>query len=167
MDNFAHAIAAIKDLMRDGLITDYAVGGAMAMSFWSEPTLTFDLDVFVILPPSDQTLISLTEIYRWARKRGYKENKEHIIIKGLPVQFLPADGQLAEEAIKAAATLDYEGEDVRVIRPEYLVALSLKGSARTAKRLARVGVLMEAEVVDHRLLRRLLERFKLKLPNSK
>jgi len=47
MDNFAEALAAIRDLKREGIVEEYAVGGAMAVAFWAEPTATFDLDVLV------------------------------------------------------------------------------------------------------------------------
>ena len=63
-----------------------------------------------------------------------------------------------------AALLDFEGQPVRVIRPEYLIGLYLEPSARTAKRLERVAALLEEGVVDRQLLEKLLQRYKLKLP---
>ena len=43
MRNFTEALAAINRL-ESGVVTDYAIGGAMALVFWSEPIPTFDLD---------------------------------------------------------------------------------------------------------------------------
>ena len=129
--NFASALAAIEELKRDGVITDYAIGGAMAIVFWTEPVPTYDLDVFVFLPPrADQPLVSLDAIYRWAETKGYAAQDEHLVIHGIPVQFIPAHNALADEAITNAAILDYEGIPVRVIRPEHLIALYLEPSAR-------------------------------------
>lgn len=162
-DSFKKTLTAVIELKRDRIVTDYAIGGAMAMTFWSEPTTTFDLDIFVLLP-SAESLISRAPIYRWAEKHGYPAKAEHIIISGVPVQFIPAYSALVEEAVTTPADLDYEELSIRVIRPEYLVAMSLEGSARTAKRLLRVSVLLEENIVDRELLHKLLTRYSLELP---
>ena len=60
--------------------------------------------------------------------------------------------------------LDFEGQPIRVIRPEYLIALYLEPSARTTKRLERVAALLEEKNVDGDLLVRLLRRYELTLP---
>ena len=163
MNSFAEALDAIRRLKTDGLVGDYAIGGAMALVFWTEPIPTFDLDVFVLLPQSG-LLISLEPIYEWARQNGYREEAEHIYIGGMPVQVIPAHNELAVEAIRTAAELDYEGEPVRVMRPEYLIALYLEPAARTPRRLERVAALLEEDAVDRALLKTLLTRYDLSLP---
>jgi hypothetical protein len=161
--DFAAALAAIERMKREGVLTNYAIGGAMALVFWTEPVATFDLDVFVLLPGESTLLISLDPIYRWAAANGYPAEGEHIVIGGIPVQFIPAHNALADEAIEQAATLDYDGAPVRVIRPEHLIALYLEPSARTAKRLQRVAALREESVIDARLLDSILRRYNLEL----
>jgi hypothetical protein len=163
MDNFESALQAIERLKTDGVVAEYAVGGAMALVFWAEPIATFDLDVFVSLR-SDGLLVSLAAVYEWAREHGYPEEAEHILIAGIPVQVIPAPDALSEEAIAHAAELDYEGQPVRVIRPEFLIAMYLQPGARSAKRLERVAGLLESADVDHELLESLLRRYNLKLP---
>jgi hypothetical protein len=133
MENFRAALAAIDEMKRDGVIAEYAIGGAMAMIFWSEPVPTFDVDVFALLP-HDGLLVSLDPIYQWARRRGYAERAEHVVIEGVPVQIIPAHTALTEEAVATAASLTYEGQPVRVIQPHYLAAMALEGSARTARK---------------------------------
>jgi len=147
----------------EGIVAEYAVGGAMALVFWSEPVPTFDLDVFVLIP-SASLLVSLAPIYDWALQNGFREEAEHILIAGIPVQIIPAHNALAEEAVREAALLDYAGSPVRVIRAEYLIALYLEPSARTAKRMTRVAALMEEGNIDGGLLNDLLARYKLTLP---
>ncbi|HEY2830595.1 MAG TPA: hypothetical protein VGJ88_10800 [Thermoanaerobaculia bacterium] len=164
MDNFAAALAAIRDLKQQGIIEEYAVGGAMAVAFWTEPTATFDLDVFVQYT-SGGMLVSLEPIYTWAAERGYPAKDEHIIISGIPVQVIPAPDSLAAEAIATAAVLDYDGQPMRVIRPEFLIALSLTGSARTQKRVARAAQLLEEAQLDRRLLDDLVRRYHVRLPS--
>ena len=157
MDNFAKALKAVRDLRSDGIIEEYAIGGAMAVAFWSEPTATFDLDIFVLLRSSG-LLVSLEPIYEWAKKRGYAAKGEHIIMAGIPVQVIPAHDELVEQAVATAADLDYDGQHMRVIRPEYLIAMSLQGSARTQKRVARAAQLLDEASLDRKLLEDLVKR---------
>ena len=77
------------------------------------------------------------------------------------MQFLPAHTALADEAIHRAATLQYEGVPVQVVRPEYLVALYLEPGARTLKRRERAAALRESAAVDPARLTELLHRFNL------
>ncbi|HEV2719627.1 MAG TPA: hypothetical protein VG323_06385 [Thermoanaerobaculia bacterium] len=145
------------------MVSEYAIAGALALLFWSEPIPTYDLDVLVFLPETQGPIVSLYGLYRWAESRGYRSDKEHIIIEDLPVQFVPANSALADEAIETAAVVTYGSTAVRVVRPEYLVALYLEGSAATAKRRARAAVLRESGKVDETRLRDLAQRFKIPL----
>ena len=43
-------IEVLNELEKEGVISRYAIGGAMGAIFYTEPFLTFDLDVFVVLP---------------------------------------------------------------------------------------------------------------------
>jgi hypothetical protein len=160
---FAAALRAINELKKDGVVEEYAVAGAMAMVFWAEPVVTFDLDVLIFLPEENRPIVTLAPIYEWAARRGYASEAEHVLVEGVPVQFLPSHDQLADEAIETARTLDYEGVPVRVVRPEYLVALYLEPSARTARRRERAAALVESGTLDRELLKNLLSRFNLKL----
>jgi hypothetical protein len=162
--SFRDALLATQQLRKDGVITEYAIGGAMAIAFWSEPVSTFDVDVFALLPPTIGPMVSLEPLYTWASRHGYAIQQEHIIMGGIPVQIIPAHNALAEEAIHDAATLDMEGLAVRVIRPEHLIALYLEPSARTRKRLERVAVLLEESDVDRTRLDAILKKYGLALP---
>ncbi len=138
------------------MISNYAVGGAMAVLFYAEPTRTYDLDVFVLLPASSGVLVSITPISDWARKNAFALDAEHIMIHGVPVQFIPAHNALAEEAVRKARNLDYKDAHVRVIAPEHLVAMALEAGG--ARRRERIGYLLEADAVDEGLLLDVLGR---------
>ena len=56
-------------MKHEGVIEDYAVAGAMAMLFWTEPVPTYDLGVLVLLPGSPSPIVSLDPIYRWTEAR--------------------------------------------------------------------------------------------------
>jgi len=160
MPSFGQTLRAINDMRADGVIEEYAIAGAMAVLFWTEPIVTYDLDVLVFLPVRG-LLVSLAPIYEWATKRSYRAEKEHVIVEGMPVHFLPAHNELADEAINTAVAKEYEGVPVRVVRPEYLIALYLEGSAKTPKRRERAAALRESAGIDHSLVHRLMNRFSL------
>lgn len=159
MPSFANAVRVLNGMKRAGVVEDYAVADAMALVFWTEPIPTFDLDVLVFLPGDDSTIVSLAPLYNWAAARGYTAQAEHVMIEGVPVQFLPAHNSLADEAIERAATLEYEGVPVRVVQPEYLTALYLEPGARSLKRRERAAALMESDALDRTALEDVLKRF--------
>jgi hypothetical protein len=98
----------------------------MAATFYVEPLLTFDLGVFVLLPPSASGSISLAAIYDALRVRGYSEQQDCVLIEGVPVQFLPAHNSLVEEAVAEAHEVDYEDVRMRVVQAEHLAAICLQ-----------------------------------------
>ncbi len=136
MATLRDVFAELNALKSDGVVTDYAIGGATAVLFYAEPTRTYDLDVFVLTDePAGSPLVSLAPFYDWAAAKGFAASAEHILIHGVPVQFLPAQNALAEDAVASARTLDYEGVSVRVIGPEHLAALAFQaGGARRRER---------------------------------
>jgi hypothetical protein len=159
MTGFATALAALNEMKAAGVVRDYAVSGAMALVFWTEPVATYDLDVLVWLPPAEGPIVTLDAVYGWLAARGWQAHAEHVMVDGVPVQLLPAHNALADEALRTAATLDYAGVPARVVRPEYLVALYLEPQARTAKRRERAAALCEDPGFDHQLLQTVMARF--------
>jgi hypothetical protein len=161
MASFENTLRAVNDLKQDGVITDYALVGGMAQAFWVEAVPTYDLDVLVALPQADGVIVSLGAIYEWANGRGYVTRGEHVVIGDIPVQFLASPSPLTDEAMEGAATLRFGETDVRVVRPEYLIAMYLHGSARTRQRRERAAVLRDRAGIDESLLNDLMERFRL------
>ena len=119
-------LEALNALEAEGVIRRYAIGGAAAAVFYMEPFLTYDLDVFVSLPPGEGGIFSLAAIYQAARRLGFSEEGEHIVIEGAPVRFLPAYNALLEEALDQAREISYEVVITRVFRPEHLIAIMLQ-----------------------------------------
>src|ERR671918_1864872 len=119
-------LQVLNELERDGVIERYAIGGAMGATFYVEPLLTFDLDVFVFLPQSAAGLLSLAPLYAALRSRGYAEEGECVLIEGVPVQFLPAYNALLEEAMREACETFYDETHTRVVRAEHLIAICLQ-----------------------------------------
>lgn len=134
-----HTLEVLNELEKEAVFTRYAVGGAMAATFYTEPVLTFDLDVFVILPQPPGGSLTVAPVYDALRAREYIEQNECVLIEGVPVQFLPAYNALIEEALAQAREIDYEGVPARVLGPEHLAAICLQ-TGRTKDR-ARVAML--------------------------
>jgi len=133
----------------------------MAQLFWDEAIPTFDIDVLVSLGSVENALAPLAQIYDWAAERGYRSEAEHIVISDIPVQFLPAPDSLSTEAVEHAKVIDYNGLLVRVVGPEYLIALWLQPPANTSRRKERVAKLRESLDLDAALLADLRERYNL------
>lgn len=155
MSSLGDVFRVLNRMRDEGVVDEYALGGATAILFYAEPTRTYDLDVFVTLPASPgHTLVSLSRVYEWARVRGFEQRAEHLMVEGVPVQFLPAYNPLVEAALFTARVHDYEGVPVRVVDPEHLVALALQAGG--ARRRERAWQLLEAGVVDRNRLRQVL-----------
>lgn len=152
-------LEVLNDLEKDGVLARYAIGGAMGATFYTEPVLTFDLDVFVLLRQSTTGLVSLAPIYETLRARGYLEEKETVLIEGVPVQFLPAFNSLIEEALAQAQEIMYEDAPARVLRSEHLVAICLQTGR--GKDRERVRILREQAELDMNFLASVLERHQL------
>jgi hypothetical protein len=75
---FRDALDALNKMKAEGVVEEYAIAGAMALVFWTEPVPTWDLDVLVFLPPATGPLVSLEGVYAWASARGYALDKEHV-----------------------------------------------------------------------------------------
>ena len=72
MATLADVFRELNALKTEGLVREYAIGGATAVLFYAEPARTYDVDVFVSLQPSEGSpLVSLSPIYDWARARGF------------------------------------------------------------------------------------------------
>ena len=89
--------------------------------------------------------------------------REHLLVKDFPVQFLAASG-LTEEAVRNANKIEYEGVPAKVFRPEYIIAIA--ASVGRYKDLARIEQLLEQAKIDKALLDDILHRYNLKLPTK-
>ena len=149
-------LQVLVELERSGVIERYAIGGAMGATFYVEPLLTFDLDVFVILPQTAGGLLSLAPLYEALRAHGYAEEGECVLIESVPVQFLPAYNALLEEALRDACETLYEDISTRVVRAEHLIAICLQ-TGRDKDR-ERVRIFREQAAFDTGYLASVLQR---------
>jgi hypothetical protein len=152
-------IATINRMRADGVIERYAIGGAVGATFYLEPVATMDVDVFVAFHAEPGSLINLKPLYDYLKARGGMVEREHVVIAGWPVQFLPPGSPLAEEALAKAIERDVDGIPARVFTAEHLAAIALQTGR--AKDKARLLQFIEAGVLDAAQFQAILTRHRL------
>lgn len=146
-------------LRAEGTIPQFAIGGAVAASFYVEAVATEDLDIFAFLQGAPSGLLVLTPLYERLVALGGAVKNEHVVLHGWPVQILPAYTPLVEEALSAAIEQRFHDVSVPVIAAEYLCAIALQTGR--AKDYQRVNALLEAGVVDVAVLKKLVHKYHL------
>jgi len=134
----------------------YVIGGRIAVLFYAEPILTYDLDVFCLLPAEKGGLISLSALYKYLRKKGYRKQEEHIVIEGIPVKFIPAYNELVEEAVEMANEVKYKEVKTEIVRVEHLLAIMLQ--TYRPKDRERILLILDEAQIDMPYLENVLER---------
>lgn len=153
------ALRAINALVANKVIPTYAIGGAIAASFYIEASATEDVDIFVVLPKSPGGLLTLDPIYDALKGIGGLVKDEHIRIGAWPVQILPAYSQLVEEALEQAVDVPFDDIPTRVMTAEHLCAICL--DTGRPKDFLRVSLFIDQQAVDLPALELLLARYNL------
>ncbi len=159
-------LEVINQLEASGIISRYAIAGAVAAFNYIEPAVTKDLDLLVSFaaPTSSAGLVSLGPILSALRKLGYSSCVGGgVDIEGWPVQFLPVASPLDEDALSSAEEIDLKVAEgsvrTRVLRPEHLVATAAK--VGRPKDLQRLAEFLDAKAVDLGALKAVLTRYDL------
>ena len=142
-------------MQADGIIGNYAIGGAVGATFYLEPSATLDIDIFVAFKNAQgSAFISLVPIYDYLR--NCKKEGEYIIIGSWQVQFLPPSSPLEMEALDNAVETQVDGVTTWVMTAEHLVAIALKvGRAKDHNRILQF---IETGVLDTSKLDQILIR---------
>jgi len=149
----------INQLEAQGVIGRYAIGGAIAIMFYCEPTATYDIDIFCYLPNQDGLLINLGPLYGNLLAKGYPSEAEHIVIEGIPVQFLVPPPGLIQEALDNAVEDTFEDVPTRVFQYEHLLAIMVQVGRDKDK--IRITTSLESKEPDQAKLDDLLKRYDL------
>lgn len=162
-EDMVKVFGVLEDMQRAGIIEKYAVGGAFAAILHYEPISTIDLDIFFLLKEkSASSILSLSAIYDYAKRRGFSFDHEFVNIYGWLVQFVEAShSSLWTEAIENADTIKIEDSDAFVIGKEHLVAMWLL--AGRAKDYQKIAMFYAANLLDDDKLFDVLERHNLLL----
>lgn len=153
--------AVLSDMRSNGVIGKYAVGGASAVAFYTEPIATKDLDIFFVFePPQSSVVLSLEPIYIYCREKGYTFDHEFINIGGWPVQFVEsAHDPLWRDALENSITFTFDSESLDVLPAEHLAAMW--AVVARPKDILKIQHFAESKVLDPGKLKAILERFEL------
>jgi len=160
MKDTQDALMVVNQMQADGVIGKYAIGGAIAATFYIEATSTYDIDIFIHFENTPGSLIAApSHLYDYLLPRGYKAVGEHFMIGGWQIQFLPAEDALYKEALCQSVEAEVGGVKTWVMRAEHLMAIALKTGR--VKDLTRVGQFVENHAYDETELNQILERHNL------
>ncbi len=151
----------LGELVEEGILEDYAIGGATAAGFHGEPFATRDIDVFAFISqPSNSLLITLDPLYARLAEKGFSEfDEEGILIHDYPVQFICPSPGLEMEAVKMAMVMCWKDLELKIISPEYLAAIALK--VGRSKDRARLIYLFELPVFDRKVFTEIVMKYQL------
>lgn len=150
-------IKTINQMRADGVIERYAIGGAVGATFYLEPVATLDVDIFITFKiEAGSLLISPKPVFEYLKARGGTMEGEYIMVAGWPVQFLPPNSRLVEEALNEAVSRDVAGVHACVFSAEHLAAIALETGR--AKDKARLLHFIEAGVLDAARFQAILTR---------
>ena len=163
-------LEVLNELEKEGVFSRYAIGGAMGATFYTEPVLTFDLDVFVTNYADPDSELEDEHDMRGRRRVDCMGRvvtrpsvreiaSQCVLIEGAPVQFLPAYNALVKEALNDAREIMYEDVPARVLRCEHLLAICLQTGRNDDPE--RVRILREQAKLDANFLAGVLKRHQL------
>ncbi len=153
------SLKVLLQVREEGILADFAIGGAIAASFYTPAVATEDLDIFAFLKPSASGLLVLTPLYERLQQLGGRIESEYVVIGKWPVQILPAYTPLVEEAVANAVDQHFEDLIVKVVSADYLCAIALQTGR--AKDYMRIHMLIESGHVNSDRLAALVNAFAL------
>lgn len=148
----------LNEMQQAGVITNYALFGAVAQMRYTEAVATLDADVLVAVADPDRIDV-LRGAYEFCASKGFHPEGEAVRVGAWPTQFVPAFSPLTEEAMAQAETADFEGVPFRVTRADHLAVIAL--SVGRAKDLTRILALLESGAVSREQIASLALRHEL------
>ncbi len=163
----------VRPLNRAGI--RYVVSGSVAAIFYGEPRLTHDVDVVVFLNSNDiQKLIEVfpkadfyvppleTMLAETAREHSGHFNLIHLDT-GFKADLYPTGcDELSAWAFRGKRTIEYEGENIVLAPPEYVIVRKLEyfreGHAEKHLRDIRAMLAISGEELDHAALNEWIQR---------
>lgn len=154
----APVIRVLNELVKAGLLKQYAIGGGVGVLYYVEPVLTYDFDV-VCHFPGEGPVIDPSPLFNELKQRGFTFGEEdRVTIAGVPVQFIPAEPGLMEEALHSAVEVAIGQAPARILTMEHLMANMLR--LHRPKDRAKLALIAEShcEAYNAEVLNEILER---------
>jgi hypothetical protein len=154
------ALDVLTALRDDGYVNGFTLIGGLAVSAWSPPRATMDVDFLV--------LVDLTNLNHIVKafcdaglnaelRRGCYDDPVPCLIRADYLDIIVATKKFEAEAIEQSVIVDVLGRDIPVASPEYLIILKLKAGG--PRDLLDVQEILAANLVDLVLLAELMARY--------
>ncbi len=164
LEKLNQALAVLTVLRNEGRIGGFTLIGGLAVSAWSPPRATMDVDLLVLVESNN--LNHLVQALCAAGmdaelRRGDFDDPIPWLIRADCLDIIVATKKYEAEAIEQSISVRIAGKDVPVASPEYLIILKLKAGG--PRDLLDVQELLAANLVDRVLLAELASRFQVAL----
>lgn len=157
-------IELLTDLRAAGCISGFTLIGGLAVSTWSTPRATRDIDLLVLVDTDklQQIVTAFCDVGLHAElRRGDYNDPVPYLIRADAVDILVATRAYEAEAIRQSINVAVAGKTVPVVSPEFLIVLKLKAGG--PQDLLDVQELLASGLVNRELLAELTDRYKVQL----
>jgi len=148
-------------LREQGLIAGFALIGGLAVSTWSRPRATRDVDLLLLVEPAHipRFVAALQDagIHAVVHKGG-PDDPVPCLIRAHNLDIIAATRKFEAEAVANSIEVEIAGMKIPVVAPEYLVILKLKAGGPQDK--IDVRELLASNGIDTARVRELAARFR-------
>lgn len=146
------AFRELNRLKRSGVMRDFALIGSVAATVYTEPLMTEDADIIVLVDTDQEYL----DVFRKVGDAAQGMSGMHYVFDDVPIQLLPTTTlPLFRDTLEKARTVRIGNIHLKVATPEHLVIMSLE--AFRPKDQVRIPLLLA--VSDAASIESLLEEF--------
>jgi hypothetical protein len=148
-------IDILNRLLEKNIIEKYAIGGSVAVIFFTEPFETKDLDIFIPVTVS-RGLVDMSPIFEELADMKINTEGQFFVVGGIFLEFVPVYNALTSEALDNRILK----ENIYIIKPEYSFAIALE-TGRPKDYIKIEMLLSYSESLDWQLLEDILRKFNL------
>lgn len=157
-------IELLSNLRDNGCISGFALIGGLAVSAWSTPRATRDIDLLVLVDTDklQQIVIAFCDagIHAELRRGGFDDPVPYLI-RADAVDLIVATKTYEAEAIRQSVDIAITGKNIPVVSPEYLIILKLKAGG--PRDMLDVREIMDSGLVNRELLKELEARYRVEI----
>jgi hypothetical protein len=161
------ALDVLTALRTDGRISGFTLIGGLAVSAWSPPRATMDVDFLVLVESGNLNHLvkALNDAGMNSELRcGGVDDPVPYLIRADYLDIIVATKKYEAETIEQSIALNIAGREIPVASPEYLIILKLKAGG--PRDLLDIQELLTSNLVDRVKLEELAARYRVELSSA-
>ncbi len=161
LERLNQAMELLTVLRAEGCIDGFALTGGLAVSAWSPPRATMDVDLLVLAKTENLNHLvkALCDAGMNAElRRGGYDDPVPFLIRADFLDIIVATKKYEAEAVAESIPVNISGREIPVVSPEYLIILKLKAGG--PQDLVDVREILASNLVDKLLLAELAKRYR-------